>query len=29
MLKLTCQYDVQTYFFIKKFNEIDMYEITT
>jgi hypothetical protein len=26
-LKLTSQYGVQTYFFIKKFNEIYMYEV--
>jgi len=26
-LKLTGQYDVQTYFFIKKFNEIYTYEV--
>jgi hypothetical protein len=28
-LKLICQYDVQTYFFIQTFSEIDMCEIIT
>jgi hypothetical protein len=29
MFEMIHQYDFQTFFFVKIFNEIDMYEVTT